>query len=74
MDLMTFPNCMEDSEAGSLRVWTPHEEEYAAEGLLFFSVTEDHPAFETWEAGTFMDRDNIRKLRDALTAHLGEDM
>lgn len=72
MDLR-LPCCMEDSEKGSLRVWTPHEEEYAAQGLLFFSVTEDHPTFETWEAGTFLDRDNIRKLRDALNTHLGED-
>lgn len=70
---MRLPCCMEDSEEGSLRVWTPGDEEYAAQGLLFFSVTEDHPTFETWNAGTFLDRDSIRKLRDALNTHLGED-
>lgn len=70
---LRLPCCRDDSEEGSLRVWAPYEEEYAAQGSLFFSVTEDHPTFGTWEAGIFLNRNSLRKLRDALTAHLKED-
>lgn len=69
MDL-TMLDCMEGSGRGKLHVWTPNDEELAAQGILFFSITEDHPAEDAWDAGTHLDRNALLRLYSALGEHL----